>query len=468
MFAIGITIAAWILASPVFAAELTPHQKLAREIYEELIEIDTTHDHGSTTQAAEAVQKRLLAAGFPKDDVRLLEPAPKKGNLVARLRANPTGSAGPIVLLAHLDVVEARREDWSVEPFTLLEQDGYFYGRGTSDDKAMVAIFVANLIRLRAEQAPLTRDLVLALTADEETGPNNGVEYLLGEQRALVDGALVINEGGGGRIKDGKYQVNGVQAAEKLYRDFRLEVRNKGGHSSLPTRDNAIYRLSAALARIEKFAFPVELNDVTRGWLERVAALEEPKTAADMRALLTNPKDGAAAARLSEQPPYNATLRTTCVATRLEGGHANNALPQLAAALVNCRILPGHTPAEVSKQLAEVIADPEVKLSESDSTPAVPSPPSALTPEVLGAIEKVTRAMWPGVPVVPTMSSGATDSRFFRAAGIPAYGVSGIFHDMNDIRAHGRDERIGVRQFYEGLEFLDRLVRELAAPATGG
>jgi acetylornithine deacetylase/succinyl-diaminopimelate desuccinylase-like protein len=457
-----IALASCVLAFPALGAELSAHERLAREIYEELVEIDTTHDHGSTTRAAEAVRKRLLAGGFPEEDVQLLEPAPGKGNLVVRLRGE--GNARPIVLLAHLDVVEAKREDWSVDPFTLLEQDGYFYGRGTSDDKAMCAIFVANLLRMRAENAALGRDVILALTADEETGPNNGVEYLLNQHRALVDGALVINEGGGGRIKDGKYQVNGVQAAEKLYRDFRLEVRNKGGHSSLPTPDNAIYRLAAALGRIEKFAFPVELNDVTRAWLERVAAVEDPQTAADMRALAKNPQDAAAAARLSQLPAYNAALRTTCIATRLEGGHANNALPQLAAALVNCRILPGHTPAEVAKQLAEVIADPEVKLGETDSTPAVPSPPSALTPEVLGAIEKVTQAMWPGVPVVPTMSSGATDSRFFRAAGIPAYGVSGIFHDMNDIRAHGRDERIGVRQFYEGLEFLDRLVRELAAP----
>ncbi len=454
-------VALLLLATPAAAAELSAHEKLAREIYEELVEIDTTHDHGSTTRAAEAVQRRLLAAGFPAADVRLLEPAPGKGNLVVRLRGE--GTARPIVLLAHLDVVDARREDWSVEPFTLLEQGGYFYGRGTSDDKAMAAIFVANLLRLRAEAVPLRRDVVLALTADEETGPNNGVEYLLREQRALVDGALVINEGGGGRIKDGEYQVHGVQAAEKLYRDFRLEVRNKGGHSSLPTPDNAIYRLAAALSRLEEFAFPVELNEVTRAWLERIAAVEDPETAAAMRALVADPKDAAAAARLSKLPAYNATLRTTCVATRLEGGHANNALPQLAAALVNCRILPGHTAQEVAKQLAEVIADPEVKLREAESTPAVPSPPSALTPEVLGAIEKITREMWPGVPVVPTMSSGATDSRFFRAAGIPSYGVSGIFHDMNDIRAHGRDERLGVRQFYEGLEFLRRLVLELGA-----
>jgi acetylornithine deacetylase/succinyl-diaminopimelate desuccinylase-like protein len=449
-----------LLLGSVARAELSPHQRLAREIYEELVEIDTTHDHGSTTHAAQAVRARLLAAGFPEGDLHLLEPAPGKGNLVARLRSGTPGK--PIVLLAHLDVVEARREDWSVDPFTFLEREGYFYGRGTSDDKAMASIFVANLIRMRRERTPLGRDVVLALTADEETGPHNGVEFLLDRHRDLVDGALVINEGGGGRIEDGKYLIHGVQAAEKLYRDFRLEVRNKGGHSSLPRRDNAILALAAGLGRLERFAFPVELNDVTRAWLERVSAVEDPPTAADMRALLANPGDAAAAARLAETPAYNAALRTTCVPTRLEGGHANNALPQLAAAVVNCRILPGHSPEEVRAELERALADPEIRVSELDSTPAAPSPPSPLGPEVLGAIEKVTAELWPGVPVVPTMSAGATDSRFFRVAGIPAYGVSGIFSDPNDVRAHGRDERLGVVQFYEGLEFLDRLVRELA------
>jgi acetylornithine deacetylase/succinyl-diaminopimelate desuccinylase-like protein len=442
------------------AQELSPHQRLALEIYRELIEIDTTHDHGSTTRAAEAVRRRLLEGGFPADDVVLLEPAPAKGNLVARLRSGRPGK--PILLLAHLDVVEAKREDWSVDPFTFLEQDGYYYGRGTSDDKAMASIFVANLLRLRRERTPLRRDIVLALTADEETGPDNGVEFLLREHRDLVDAALVINEGGGGRISDGRYLVHGVQAAEKLYRDFRLEVQNKGGHSSLPRPDNAIYQLAAALGRLERHTFPVELNPVTRSWLEKVAAVESRETAADMRALARNPKDAQAAARLSQTPAFGASLRTTCVATRIEGGHANNALPQQAAATINCRILPGHAPAEVLEQLREIVADPALQLREIDSTPAVPSPPSALEPEVLFAIESITQQMWPGVPVVPTMSTGATDSRFFRAAGIPAYGVSGIFSDLNDVRAHGRDERIGVKQYYEGLEFLDRLARELA------
>jgi acetylornithine deacetylase/succinyl-diaminopimelate desuccinylase-like protein len=450
----------WLAPPLARPAELTPDQALAREISEELVEIDTTAEHGSTTRAAEAVAKRLRAAGFPEGDVRVLAPAENKGNLVARLRA-PTAAAKPLLLLAHLDVVEARREDWTVDPWTLLERDGFFYGRGTSDDKAMAAIFTANLIRLRREGTPLRRDVILALTADEEGGPDNGVEWLLREHRALVDAALVINEGGGGRIKEGKYLLNGIQASEKTYRDFALEVRNKGGHSSIPTRDNAIYRLSAGLGRIEAYAFPVELNEVTRAYLERVAPFEDAETAANMRALAADPRDAAAAARLSERPAFNAMLRTTCVATRLSGGHANNALPQLARAVLNCRILPGHAAEEVRAELARVLADEAIEILAAD-TPSVPAPPSPLSPEVIGAVEKVTAEMWPGLPVVPTMSSGATDSRYFRNAGVPAYGVSGIFHDVDDIRAHGRDERLGVRQFYEGQAFLWRLVLELA------
>ncbi len=441
--------------------KLTPDQALAREIYEELVEIDTTAEHGSTTRAAEAVAKRLRAAGFSADDVRVLAPADNKGNLVARLRA-PSAAEKPLLLLAHLDVVEAKREDWSVDPWTLLEQDDFFYGRGTSDDKAMAAIFTANLIRMRREGTPLRRDVILALTADEEGGPDNGVEWLLREHRPLVEAALVINEGGGGRIKGGKYLLNGIQASEKTYRDFALEVRNKGGHSSIPAKDNAIYRLAAGLIRLEAHTFPVELTEVTRAYLERVAPLEDAETAAAMRALAKNPRDAAAAGRLSERPTYNAMLRTTCVATRVEAGHANNALPQLARAIVNCRIMPDRSTDEVRAELARVVADPALEVRETE-TPSFPAPASPLTPEVMGAVEKVTAEMWPGLPVVPTMSSGATDSRYFRSAGVPAYGVSGIFHDVDDIRAHGRDERLGVPQFYEGQEFLRRLVLELAA-----
>jgi acetylornithine deacetylase/succinyl-diaminopimelate desuccinylase-like protein len=447
---------------PARADQIAPQAEraLAREIYEQLVEIDTTYGTGETTSAAEAVAARLRAAGIPAADVAVLGPTPRKGNLVARLRGS--GTQKPLLLLAHLDVVAARREDWSVDPFTLLERDGYFYGRGTSDDKAMAAIFSAHLIRLAREKIPLRRDLILALTAEEEGfGPENGADWLLRERRALVDAALVINEGGGGSMRGGKYLFNAVQAAEKTYMNYELAVRDAGGHSSRPTPENAIYRLARGLARLEQHAFPVELNDVTRAFLARAARAESGEIARDMAALAANPADAKAAQRLSAQPSYNALLRTTCVATQLEAGHARNALPQLARANVNCRILPGHTAAEVAEQLAGVLADPRIELRALETESS--APPASIDPEFLRSVERVTEAMWPGLPVIPTMIPAATDSKFFRAAGIPAYGVSGIFVDADDVRAHGRDERLGVKQFYEGQEFLWRLVLALAA-----
>jgi acetylornithine deacetylase/succinyl-diaminopimelate desuccinylase-like protein len=438
---------------------LTPQQQLAHDIFEELININTTHSSGSTTTAAAAVAKRLKAAGFPAADIRQLGPTPAKGGLVARLRsARPTKK--PLLLLAHLDVVEAKREDWSVDPFKLLEQDGFFYGRGTLDDKAMAAIFVANLIGMKHDGVETNRDIILTLTADEEGGPDNGVDWLLKQHRDLVDADLVINEGGGGHMRNGKYQLNSVQAGEKTYTNFLLEVKNKGGHSSLPTKDNAIYRLAAGLGRLAQFEFPVEINDVTRTYFERSAALEGGQTGADMQAVLRDPPDPEAVKRLSETPSYNALLRTTCVATRLDGGHADNALPQTARANVNCRIMPGHSSDEIRQTLVRVLADDQITITETE--PSVAAPASPLDPELMRATEEITAAMWPGVPAVPTMSTGASDSRFFRNAGIRAYGVSGIFVDMDDIRAHGKDERLGVKQFYEGQEFLDRLVRALS------
>jgi acetylornithine deacetylase/succinyl-diaminopimelate desuccinylase-like protein len=456
----------WLLVAFVFVpltavAEGTPspQQQLARSIYEGLININTTHSTGSTTKAAAAVAERLQAAGFSAADIHQLGPTPTKGGLVARLRsAHPTKK--PLLLLAHLDVVEAKREDWSVDPFKLLERDGFFYGRGTLDDKAMAAIFVANLIQMKRDGVKTDRDIILVLTADEEGGPDNGVDWLLKHHRDLVDADLVINEGGGGRMRDGKYLLNGVQASEKTYTNFLLEVKNKGGHSSLPTKDNAIYRLADGLVRLQAFEFPVELNDVTRAYFERSAAIEGGQIGADMRALLQDPPDPEAVKRLSDIPAYNALLRTTCVATRLDGGHADNALPQTARANINCRILPGHGSDEVQRTLRQVLADDQISITETEAVVAAPA--SALDPELMQAVEQVTAAMWPGVPVVPTMSSGASDSRYFRNAGIRAYGVSGIFVDMDDIRAHGKDERLGVKQFYEGQAFLDRLVRALS------
>ncbi|HVO27054.1 MAG TPA: M20/M25/M40 family metallo-hydrolase [Candidatus Margulisiibacteriota bacterium] len=456
----------WLLVATVFvpltalAQTLTPQQQLARDIYEELVDINTTHSTGNTTTAAAAVAKRLEAAGFPAADIHPLGPTPTKGGLVARLRS-PQPTKKPLLLLAHLDVVEAKREDWSVDPFKLLEQDGFFYGRGTLDDKAMAAIFVANLIKMKRDGANTDRDIILVLTADEEGGPDNGVDWLVKNHRDLVEADIVINEGGGGHMRNGKYQLNGVQAAEKTYTNFMLEVKNKGGHSSLPTQDNAIYRLAAGLGRLAQFEFPVEINEITRTYFERSAAIEGGQTGADMQAVLHDPPDPEAAKRLSATPSYNALLRTTCVATRLDGGHADNALPQTARANINCRIMPGHSSDEVRQTLVRVLADEQITITETE--PSVAAQASPLNPGLMQAVEQITAAMWPGVPAVPTMSTGASDSRFFRNAGIRAYGVSGMFVDMDDIRAHGRDERLGVKQFYEGQEFLDRLVRALSA-----
>ena len=435
-------------------------QKLAREIFQELIEINTTDSIGSTTRAAEAMAARLKGAGIPAADVQVLGPNPRKGNLIARLRGSDSGRK-PLLLLAHLDVVEARREDWSVDPFKFLERDGYFYGRGTSDDKAMAAIWVANFIRYKQENFKPDRDIILALTADEEGGDFNGVQWLLQNHRELVDAEYGLNEGGGGEIKNGKRIVNEVQASEKVYQSFRLEVKNRGGHSSLPVKDNAIYQLAEGLTRLAKYDFPVSLNEITRAFFERMSAIENGQTASDMKAITQTPPDSAAVLRLSAMPYYNALMRTTCVATRLEAGHADNALPQTARALVNCRMLPGESAAEVQQTLVKVLNDGRIVVTPVDE--AKPSPPSPLKPEIIQPVERLTSMMWPGVAVVPTMSTGATDGLYFRQAGIPIYGVSGLFGDIDDVREHGRDERIGVNEFYEGQEFLYRLVKMLSS-----
>ena len=452
-------------AAPRAAAQLTPDRQLLREIYKELVEINTTDSVGDNTKAAEAMAARLRAAGFAAEDVRVLvHPGnAKKGNLVARLRG--TGARKPVALLAHLDVVEARKEDWSegLDPFKLTERDGFFYGRGTSDDKAMAAIFVANLIRYKREGFRPERDIILALTADEEGGDFNGVEWLLKNHRALVDAEFGINEGGGGRYRKDVKLFNGVQASEKVYQSFMLEVKNKGGHSSLPVKDNAIYHLVAGLDRLAKFDFPVNLNEVTRAYFQRTAAIETGQTAADMKLIAQGATpDAEAAKRLSASSAYNnALMRTTCVATRLDAGHADNALPQTARATVNCRILPQEKAEDVRATLVRVLADERISVNYIKEPK--PSPPSPLTPSIMGPIESITQAMWPGVPVIPIMGTGATDSLYFRQAGIPFYGVSGIFSDIDDNRAHGRDERLAVKSLDEGQEFLYRLVKTLAS-----
>src|SRR3989449_725937 len=377
------------------SAQSQPNDARARAIFKELIEINTTDSVGNVTKAAEAIAARLKAAGFAAADVQVLGPDPRKGNLVLRWRGS--GARKPLLLLAHLDVVEAKREDWSFDPFVFLEKDGFFYGRGTSDDKAMAAQFVANLIRLKEEGYTPDRDLILALTADEEGGNFNGVDWLVKNHRALIDAEFAINEGGNGNMRKGKYLTNEVQASEKVFQDFHLEVTNSGGHSSLPVKDNAIYHLSEGLARLATLDFPVQLNEVTRAYFERSASAEsDPKVAADMRAVARATPDPAAASRLSAAVPYwNSMMRTTCVATRLAGGHANNALPQLATANVNCRILPGVSPASVRDKLIEIVADPQIKISFVGE--ANPSKPSPLRPDVMNAVESLTRQMFPGV-----------------------------------------------------------------------
>lgn len=444
---------------PVPASDLLPHQQLAKDFLKELIEIDTTDETGDNTAAAEAMANRLIAAGFPTEDVRVLGPVDKKGNLVARYRGRDSGRK-PLLLLAHIDVVAADPADWTLDPFTFIEQDDYYYGRGTTDDKDEAAIYIANLIRLKEEGFQPDRDIIVALTADEESGDHNGVDWLLQNHRELIDAEYALNEGGGGNIKDGIHITNSVQASEKVYVTYILETTNPGGHSSLPVKDNAIYHMADALVRIRNHDFPVSINEVTQMFFERSAELEEGELGDAMRGVLQSPPDPAAIAYLSGTPHYNSRLRTTCVATRLDAGHADNALPQRARATVNCRVLPGESVGAVQSTLETVIGNNLVTVTEVEAPKL--SPPSPLTEEMLGAIEATTEEMWPGVPVIPTMSTGATDGLYLRNAGIPVYGVSGLFGDIDDVRAHGQNERILIKSFFEGQEFLYQLTKTLS------
>lgn len=438
--------------------------ELSREIFAELIEINTTNsERGNNTIAAQALARRLLDAGFPAEDVHVLIPddAPTKGNLVARFRGRDS-SLKPILLLAHIDVVEALPEDWSsdLDPFAFLERDGFYYGRGVTDNKDEAAIYTANFIRMRREGFVPERDIVVALTADEEGGPRNGVAFLLEEHRELIDAAYALNEGGGGMAKDGRRISNNVQAAEKKFQSFTFRATNPGGHSSLPVRKNAIYDLSAALLAVQDFGFPVMMHEVTEAFFGRSAEIVGGEMGEAMRRIVENPADAQALEVLSTEPGYNSRLRTTCVATLLEGGHASNALPQLAEATVNCRIFPTQDPVEVQAALQALATPFDVEVVAQGQ--ARPSPPSPLTDDVLGPITRITEQMWPGVQVLPIMSTGATDGLYLRREGIPVYGVSGIFGDMDDVRAHGQDERILIEHFYEGQEFLYRLVKALS------
>jgi acetylornithine deacetylase/succinyl-diaminopimelate desuccinylase-like protein len=445
-------------------SQLPASQQAFRDIYKELVEINTTDSVGDTVRAAEAMAKRLRDAGFQAEDVLVLSSAPRKGNLVARLRGN--GTRKPILLMAHIDVVEARREDWDFDPFKLQEVDGYFRGRGAADDKAMAASFVANLIQYRNEGFRPDRDIIVALTADEELSdsPNDGAHWLLDNHRALIDAELAINEGGGGTLSAGKPVRSSVQLAEKIYQSYRLEVTDPGGHSASGRRDNAIYRLADGLTRLAKYDFPVRLNPVTRSFFERVATTESGDVRDAITALLAGRTDPVSVKALTEQPAFNAQIRTTCVATLLEAGHAENALPQDARATVNCRILPDEDVNEVTATLTRVLDDPKIIVTAIGKP--VLSPPSPINPEVMRAVEGISADMWPGVPVIPTMSGGYTDSRWLRNAGIPAYGVSGLFSDPGKSGVHGRNEQVGVGALYDSKEFLYRLVKKLARPAA--
>src|SRR5579859_892037 len=444
-----------VLLFPILACAQTPQQRLARDIYKELVEINTVTNSGDTEKAADAMAARLTAGGIAAADVHVFKPAPKKGNVVARLRG--TGKKKPMIVMAHIDVVDAKREDWSTDPFKLEEKDGYFYGRGTGDDKFMATALVANLIRYKQEGFRPSRDIILVLETDEEILDANklGIRWLIEHQKSLIDAEFALNEGGGVGTKNGRPLRNGIQTAEKVYVDYRLEVTNRGGHSALPRKDNAIYRLAAGLERLGKYEFPVKLNETTRLWFERSAAMESPQNAADMRALAAGTADAAALERLSANPSFNAQMRTTCVATMLQGGHAPNALPQLARANVNCRVLPGESIVELEITLAQVLADYDIKVTRAyEPTTSQPSP---LNPEILQPIEKLTARFWPRIPVIPSMSAGATDGSFLRNAGIAVYGHSGLASDVDDVRAHGRDERVGVKAFDDGVEYLYQL-----------
>jgi acetylornithine deacetylase/succinyl-diaminopimelate desuccinylase-like protein len=458
--------AAW----PAAAQSDAVTREMAHDIFKQLIEINTTDSIGSTTVAAQAMEQRLLAAGFVRGDIVVTGPNDRKGNMVARYRGKAGSKLRPILIIGHLDVVEARREDWSTDPFKFVEQDGYYYGRGTQDMKVSDAIAVADFIRLKKEGYVPDRDIILALTADEEGGQSNGVEWLLKNHRDLIDAEYALNPDSGGIATDhGKPLAVEFEATEKLYADYQVSAVNPGGHSSLPKPDNAIYHVADALGVLEKSPFPFELNAVTREYFGQMAATETAQNAADLRAILASPPDAAAIERLSKDARYNSTMRTTCVATMLSGGHAYNALPQRAEANVNCRIFPGHSQEEIRLTLVRMFNDPKLTIRYrndagqledhgSDRKAMVPPP---LRADVMDSLRKVGAKLWPGAPVMPTMMTGSSDSIYTMSAGIPSYGISGIAIDRDDIRAHGKDERVRVDSFYTGVEFYYQFLKAL-------
>jgi acetylornithine deacetylase/succinyl-diaminopimelate desuccinylase-like protein len=456
-------------AAPTWAA--TGNDARALALFKQLIEIDTTDTpSGNVTTAAQAMAAQLLAAGIPAADIALLGPRADKKNLVVRLHGDQRHK--PLLIIGHLDVVEARRADWSTDPFKFIEKDGFYYGRGTTDMKSNDAIAVATLIRLHQEGFRPSRDIILALTADEEGGCCNGVEWLLQHQRSLIDAQYVLNLDEPSVVMDQDVpQFLELVATEKVYADYQLSVTGPGGHSSEPVPDNVIYTLTHALDRLGDYQFPFELNAVTRNYFEREQQLTSASRAADIQAILREPADPAAIARLSQDTFDRSLMHTTCVATRLDGGHANNALPQRASAVVNCRILPGHSPEDIRRQLVKVVADPRVGIAYIDSAgqiqPTAPAergfPPPAIAPEILRPMEQVANEIWPKLPVIPTMSAGASDAVYTSAAGLPTYTFSGLAVDRNDDREHGRDERTGVKWFADANEFFYRYLRRVTS-----
>ena len=463
----------WLLMAVLFCFTLFPQaqiddstRQLSHDIFKQLVEINTTDSVGNVTTASEAMAQRFRDAGFPESDLHILGPNDRKKNLVVRLHGSARHK--PLLLIGHLDVVEARREDWTTDPFQFVEKDGYYYGRGTQDMKDGDAIMATTLIRFKKEGFVPDRDIILALTADEEGGTSNGVDWLIKNHRELIDAEFVLNHDGGGILSEkGKPQFMTVDASEKLYADYQLTVTNPGGHSSLPTPENAIYHLADGLARLEHYQFPFELTNITRAYYERMTKIATGDRAADMQAILKNPPDMAAVARLSKDPIDNSTMHTTCVATRLSGGHANNALPQTAQANVNCRILPGHPPEEIRQELEKVLADPKIAVKELGAIGGVLNrkayPPPPLRPDLFQPLEKVTDSMWPGLPVIPDMATGASDGIYTNAAGMPTYCVSGEAIDRDDIRAHGKDERLRVEAFQQAVEFYYKFLKALTA-----
>ena len=447
-------------SAPAWTPPDAATKQLALGIFRQLIEINTTDSIGSVSAASKAMQQRFLDAGFPAADIYLGGPNDRKENLVVRYRGS--GAQPPILFIGHEDVVEARREDWSTDPFQFVRKAGYYYGRGTQDMKDADAILVTTFLRLHEEGFKPDRDLILALTADEEGGKSNGVGWLLKNHPDRVKAAFAFNpDGGGVELENGKAISADVDASEKLYADYQVMATSPGGHSSLPVPDNAIYHIADALQRLQSYTFPFELNSITRAYFEKLATLEPASTAADIRAMLGTPPDPAAIARLSRSPGWNSTMHTTCVATRLLAGHANNALPQMAEANVNCRILPGHSREEVRQDLIGIFNEPKVTVryvddggGVHDTAPASKGlPPVALEPAVMQPLEKLVDVYWPGTPVVADMADGASDSVYTNAAGIPTYNWSAIELETNDVRAHGKDERLPETSFYKGVQF---------------